>query len=173
MTADRTADRIVVGYVARPHGVRGELRVQTHNPESTTLFDVERVWLGGVERAVKQVRPVPGALLVTLTGIDDRNASEAVVGQSVEVMRGDVSLDEGEVLVADLPGCVVLDRAGRSYGVVASVLHGAQDMLVVHGDDGELLVPMVPELVVEIDVAARRVVVELPEGLPVEPLRRR
>jgi 16S rRNA processing protein RimM len=167
-------DLIAVGYVARAHGVRGELRVHTHDPDSTTLFDVERVFIGGVEREVQSARPAAqGAVLLVVTGVEDRDAAEALKGQAVEVRREDVPLAEGEFLVADLRGCAVFDEGGAALGEIVELLHGPQDLLVIHGDDGERILPLVAELVVSVDVAARRVVVVLPEDLPVEPIRHR
>jgi len=58
--------RLAIGYVARAHGLRGELRVHTHDPESTTLLDVERVWIGAVEHVVEDARPTNGAVAVAV-----------------------------------------------------------------------------------------------------------
>src|SRR5689334_15209733 len=96
--------RITVGYVARPHGVRGELRVQLHDPASTSLYDVARAWFGGQDHAIDSVRPTAGALLVKLDGIDDRDAAAALSGKEIEIDRSAVELEEGEYLLADLPG---------------------------------------------------------------------
>jgi len=163
--------RLGIGYVARAHGLRGELRVHTHDPESTTLLDVERVWIGGVEHVVEDARPTNGAVLLTVPGIEDRDAAEALKGQPVEVAREDVPLDEGEYLLADLPGCEVVDASGVSLGRIVEVMPSAQPILVVHGEGLERLIPVVPDFVHQVDVAARRVIVELPEDLPAEPIR--
>lgn len=165
-------ERLAIGYVARAHGVRGELRVHLHAPGSTVLASADRAWFGGVERRLESVREVQGALLVKLEGVDDRDAAEALRGQAVEVRREDVPLAAGEVLVADLVGCAVVDEAGAPLGEIVDVLHGPQDLLVLHDERVERLLPLVPEFVVSIDVAARRVVVAPPEDLPAEPLSR-
>jgi 16S rRNA processing protein RimM len=163
--------RITVGYVARPHGVRGELRVQLHDPASTSLYDVSRAWFGGQDHAIDSVRPTAGALLVKLDGIDDRDAAAALSGKEIEVDRSAVELEEGEYLLADLPGCAVFDTTGASLGAIVKVWHGPQDLLVIHDDTHERLLPLVPHFVVEVDIAGRRVVVDPPEELPLEPLK--
>ena len=162
--------RVTVGYVARPHGVRGELRVQLHDPASTSLYDVSRAWFGGREMVIDSVRPTSGALLVKLDGVDDRDAAQALAGQAIEIGREDVALEEGEYLLADLPGCEVVDTTGAPLGAIVKVWHGPQDLLVIHDATHERLLPLVPVFVKEVDIEARRVVVDPPEDLPLEPL---
>jgi 16S rRNA processing protein RimM len=163
-------DRIEVGYVARAHGLRGEVRVHLHAAESTVLYDVDEVWVAGRALRVESVRPGTGAVLIALEGVHDRDAAEALRGAKVEVDRAHVPLAEGEYLLADLPGYRVVDAAGSEVGVVAEVMRGAQPILVIHGGGHERLLPAVPEFVRSVDAATRVVVVELPEDLPAEPI---
>jgi 16S rRNA processing protein RimM len=165
------SDRVAIGYVARAHGVRGELRVHLHDPASNTLYDTPRIFVGGRELVVDSVRPTSGALLVKLEGVDDRTRAESLAGQPVEVVRAAIPLEDGEFLVGDLPGCVVVDTAGTSLGTIVSIMHGPQDLLVIHDATHERLLPLVPAFLVEVDLAARRVVVDPPDELPAEPLR--
>ncbi len=158
-------DLIAVGYVARAHGVRGELRVHLHDPSSETLYQVERVFVGGAERRIESARSGPrGAVLLLL---------EALKGQAVEVPRAEIPLEEDEVLLTDLLGFAVVDESGAPLGEVARVQPGAQDLLVLHDRAAgvERLFPLVDELVVELDLDGKRLVVSAPEGLPSEPLR--
>jgi 16S rRNA processing protein RimM len=163
-------DKLEVGYVARAHGVRGEVRVHLHHPASTALDDVGRAWFGGTERKILAARPTSGALLLTLEGVGDRAAAETLRGAAVEVLRSDLPLAEGEYFLADLPGCEVVDAAGAGLGRVVEVTHGAQDILVIHDETHERLLPAVPAFVTRVDLAARRITVDPPEDLPAEPL---
>ncbi len=163
-------ERLEVGYVARPHGLRGEVRVQLHAPDSTVLLEVDSVFVGGRELAVESARAANGAVLLALEGVEDRDAADALRGPKVEVPRDAVPLEEGEYLLADLPGCAVLDSAGNELGTVKEVLAGPQPILVIHGGGRERLLPAVPEFVLAVDAAARRVTVDLPEDLPADPI---
>jgi len=167
-------DKLRIGHVARPHGVGGEIRVQLDDPESTILFHVERVWVGGVEHAVAGARATTGAALLLLEGVDDRDKAAAVRGQAVEVLRTDVPLGEGEFFVSDLIGCEIVDEAGRVLGRGVRLLKGAQDLLVIHDEAAgvERILPVIPEFVRAVDREARRVVVAPPDDLPEEPLGR-
>ena len=165
-------DRLAIGYVARAHGLRGERRVHLHAGESTVLLEVDRGWIGGAPREVTAARATTGAILLSVEGIDDRDAAEALKGQPVEVDRDAVTLEEGEYLLSDLPGFTVVDEQGAEVGRVAEVLPSAQPILVIHDGGGrELMLPAVPAFVLAVDTAARRVTVALPEDLPAEPIR--
>lgn len=161
-----------IGYVARPHGVRGELRVVPHDPASTTLLDVDEIAIGGVAYKVEQARPVKGAILVRLAGLSDRNRAELLRGQPVTVARELIPIDEDEIFVADLVGCAVVREDGSPYGTIAAIETGFQDRLVIHDGEIERLLPLVPAFVVDVDLDAREVVVAPPEELP-ETRRRR
>jgi 16S rRNA processing protein RimM len=162
--------RLEVGYVARAHGLAGEVRVHLHAAESTALLDVDHVYLDGRRVAVESARPTVGAILVRFEGVGDRDAAEALRGHKVEVDREAVALAPGEYLLADLPGCLVVDGAGAEIGTVVEVMAGPQPILVIHGGGRELLLPAVPRFVLEVDTAGRRVIVDLPEDLPAEEL---
>jgi 16S rRNA processing protein RimM len=165
--------RLAIGYVARAHGVRGELRVHVHDPASTTLLSVDTIWIGGVEHAVVSARPTNAAVLIAVDGVDDRDAADALRGQPVEVEREAVPLAQGEFFLADLPGCDVVTVRGEPLGKVDRVIAGAQDVMAIVDATHERLLPIVSAFVVSVDVGARRVVVDPPEDLPADPIRKR
>lgn len=146
--------------------MRGELRVVTHDPESTTLADADEVYLGEVRYEVAHARAVRGAFLLRLAGLTDRNQAEALRGLPVSVDRSLVPLEEGEVFLADLVGCQAVLPDGTPWGEIVAIESGPQDRLVVHHGEMERLLPFVPPFIESIDVEAGRVVVTPPEGLP-------
>lgn len=162
---------IEIGYVARAHGVRGELRVVTHDPASETLADAGEVVIDGRRLAVASARAVPGAWLLALEGVADRNAAEALRGRPVEVDRAAVAVEEGEILLGDLVGCRVELPDGRPWGRVEGIEVGPQDRLIIHDGEVERLLPFVPELVIEVDLDAGRLVADPPEDWPESPIR--
>jgi 16S rRNA processing protein RimM len=158
-----------IGYVARPHGVRGELRVITHDPESTTLLDAGEIEIDRVPYRIEQARQVEGAFLLRLAGVGDRNRAETLRGKRVAVDRKLIPIEEGEVFLADLVGCAVVREDGSPYGTIAAIETGVQDRLVIHDGDVERLLPLVPEFVIDVDLDQGRVVVAPPEDLPESP----
>ena len=163
----------VVGRVARPHGIRGQVIV---NPE--TDFPDERFQPGAevfVNRAgraesipltpvrFQQQRPVIG-----LHGIEDMNAAAALAGAELRVPTDRLAILPPDTFYRhDLIGCAVETRAGAVIGVVDNVegtLGGSR--LVVRATGGaEVLVPLAAEICTVIDPAAKRIVIDPPEGL--------
>lgn len=168
-----TSEPIVVGYVRRAHGVRGAviLRPLSDDPDrfeagSEFLTDdpaTDRVKLTGVQSHKE-------GLLVTLDGIADRSAAERLRGVSLlidPVQRR--RLEDDEYWPDDLIGLAVVDTSGGTVGVVAEVIEGvSQDRLRVAATHAEFDVPFVADIVTAVDIAAGRLVVNLPEGLDLE-----
>jgi 16S rRNA processing protein RimM len=164
------ASRIEVGFVARAHGIRGEICAVPHDPGSTTLSDVTAVWIGGKRYAIAEARDTHKGVLLALEGLTDRTIAEGLRGQPIEVERAELHLEEGDVLLTDLVGCKVQRRDGSPYGEIVGLDLGPQVRLVIHQDGMERLLPLVDELVPTIDLDARLVTVDPPEDLPEEPL---
>jgi len=158
--------RLEIGGIARAHGIKGEVVVHTHDPDSVILGDVETIWVGGVERKILEARGTHRGWLVALEGVETRNDAEALQGKVVEVDRADLDLAEGEVLLDDMIGCKVVLPDGRDWGTIAAVNLGPQDQLVIHDGEIERLLPFVDQFVTKIDIAAGVVTVDPPEGLP-------
>ena len=111
---------------------------------------------------IASVRPHKDRLLVRFEGVDDANAAEAYAGSTLYADRDKLDVGEGEFLDVDLVGCKVVGVDGKDYGKVGAVEHyPASDMLVVNNR----MVPMVHAIVKEIDIAAKRIIVDPPAGL--------
>lgn len=111
---------------------------------------------------LKGVRAHGKRLVLGIDGIDDAEAAQKFTGGTFYAPREAIHLDPGEFLDADLIGCALCDASGRRLGTVRGVGHyPGSDMLVVDGH----LVPLVAAFVREMDVANKRIVVELPPGL--------
>jgi 16S rRNA processing protein RimM len=173
MTEGDASPRIEIGGIARAHGIRGEVVIVTHDPASETIGRVERIYVDGAPRRVLAARGTHRGWLVLLEGVATRTEAEALRGRPVEVDRADLGLEEGDVLLHDLVGCAVRLVDGTPWGVIASidsVPGGLQDRLVIHDGGIERMLPLVDVFVKDIDLDARVVTVDPPEGLPESPL---
>ena len=167
MSKSSNNDRVEIGGIARAHGIRGEVVIVTHDPDDETLAVVDTIYVGGVERKVTGARDTQRGWLVELEGVVTRNDAEALRGQKVEVARDALGLAEDDLLLVDLVGCAVRRADGTPWGTIAAVQAGEmQDLLVIHDGDIERMLPLVDAFVTDIDVAARVVTVDPPEGLP-------
>lgn len=165
MTGEPT---VAVGRIVSPHGVRGELGV-------LVLSEVEGRFAPGAEvllpdgRAlrVRASRPHRGGLLVTFEGVEDRDAAAALAGSVVSVpAASSPPLPEGRWWDHDLMGCAVTTDTGLDLGTVDDVIHSpANDIWSVLGPTGETLIPVLKDLLVSVDVAAKRIVVRAVPGL--------
>lgn len=159
------------GYVARAHGLRGEVAIRTFDPASETLDVVERVRVrtrSGEERdlRIQSVRPTPKENLVRFQGVETRDAAEVLVGSTVLVHREDLEPPaEGEYFLGDLMGLAAVDEAGNALGKVVEIWEtGEVPNLVIRGGKGEeLIVPFADEFVPTVDLDAGRLVVRPPE----------
>ena len=174
-------DLLQIGVICRAHGLRGELRVRLHDPSSQALESLETVYAAGRgEESVADVKGLRelslsstreqtnGEYLVVFDGVNDRNQAESLHGFRLYARRSELApLEEGEFFVSDLVGCTVLLPDGSVLGIASSVAQvPGNDLLVVpRAGRGELLIPIVPALLVEVDVEAGRVVVAPPSGL--------
>ncbi|MBA2544234.1 MAG: 16S rRNA processing protein RimM [Deltaproteobacteria bacterium] len=164
--------RIEIGGVSRAHGIRGEISIVTHDPDSTVLERVDTIWLDGVEHEIAAVRPTPKAWLVMLAGVNTRTEAEAFRGRKVEVAREALELSEDDVLLSDLIGCKVQLADGTPWGEIVAVEADFQNRLVIHDGGVERMLPLVDQLVPNIDLEARLVTVTPPEGMPDSPIVR-
>jgi 16S rRNA processing protein RimM len=163
-----------VGYVARAHGLKGEVAVRTHDSESEVLGEVRRVWLhapagSGVHQIVS-ARRAAREWLLRLSDVDSRETAEALRRATVAVFREDLSAPEeatGEFFQGDLVGLEAVNEEGLSLGKIEAVWNtGPVPNLVVRtAQGGELLVPFADEFVRVVDPEHGRIVLRPPEYL--------
>jgi 16S rRNA processing protein RimM len=164
--------QVVVGRVARAHGVGGEVSVEVRTDEPDLRFAVgNSLATDPPERgplAVRRSRWHSGRLLVAFDEVADRTAAEALRG-TLLVVDSSTSppVGEDEFWDHELADLEVVTTAGEPVGRVDDVLHPAgSDLLVVRRPDGaELLVPFVKAIVPVVDVPGRRIVIDPPDGL--------
>ncbi len=181
-TADSTSSteagrrRVAVGRVAGAHGLRGLIRVRYFTDDASDLEQLRDVLLADEEGdgeqlgfRVEAVRPGrSGEVRMTLAGVRRREAAEALRGRLVWVDTEQLGpAEDGEHWGFELVGCRVEDTEGHPVGRVRDIgSNGAQALLVVETEDGvEHLIPAVREWMPEVDVAARRIVIEVAPGL--------
>jgi len=179
-------DLLLMGVVAKAHGLRGEVVVAAFHDASpawapgTTfaLIAPDRVPQGARDRiaaepartvTVRRARKAPdGRWTLALDGVADRDAADALRGFHLALDPASLPAPEAdEVYHHELPGWDVVDVAGVRRGVVVGVFSGpGGDLLDVDvGDGARVYVPFVGAIVKEIDRSGRRLVIDPPEGL--------
>ena len=168
---------VQVGFVFRPHGIDGELKVNPEYTDDPTRFEgFERLFLGAsphrvVEYAVSSVRYQETkrgtTVILGLESIQDRTDAEAITKMKVFVAENDLELGEDEVYVHDLVGLDVVTDQGDVLGTVVNYQEmPAQDLFVIRRPGhGETMIPAVEDFILEVDVENGRLVVQPIEGL--------
>jgi 16S rRNA processing protein RimM len=169
-----SVELVAVARVAKPRGVKGEVACDllTDFPERFDwLEEVVAVFPTGERRRLK----LGGhwfhgdRVVVKLEGFDSPEAAAALAGCELAVPESEaVELEEGEFYDWQLEGCRVETVEGREVGTVREVLHtgGEAPVLVIRDERGrENLVPLAESICVEIDVEAKLIRVDAPEGL--------
>lgn len=150
MTADER--RVAVGRVGKAHGLDGSFYVDS---ASHPLPEGMSINVGNQARRVARRGGTDERPLVRLEGIDDRDAARALHGEPLLASLDDAPLEEGEWLAEDLVGCEV-----PGLGTVTRVVGAPSCDLLEVGPDA-VLVPLVSDAVKAIDVASRRIDVDL------------
>ncbi len=169
MAPDATA--VAVGELGSPHGLRGQLRLWPHRPGAPSLapgrpilLTRDDAWHAAVIRAIV---PHGRGMLVALDDVDDRTAAARLTGMGVLVRVADLpAVDEGEFYAFELHGFAMVTTDGRTVGTIEDTFStGLNDVWVVRGEGREHLIPIIDDVVREIDRNGRRVVIEPMPGL--------
>jgi 16S rRNA processing protein RimM len=159
-------DRVLLGVVAAPHGIRGLVRIKsyTDNPMAVAAYGPLSDESGRKEYTVEALSAARGAVLARIEGVADRTAAEALRGLRLYVERERLpQTDEREWYEADLIGLSVVGRDGRDWGkVIAFHDFGAGPVMEVSAG---LMLPFTDEAVPEIDIEGGKVLVDPPAGL--------
>jgi 16S rRNA processing protein RimM len=162
-------DLVLVGIFGAAHGVRGEVRLKSYTGDQLAIADYPRLTdeSGKTKFKIVSARPVKDDILVVrVDGVADRTAAEKLTNTSIYMPRADLPpADEDEFYHADLIGLRAETREGALIGTIANVLNfGAGDILDVRPEIGDnLLLPFTKKVVPIVEIANKRVIVDMPE----------
>ncbi|MGA7179099.1 MAG: ribosome maturation factor RimM [Thiobacillaceae bacterium] len=157
--------RIVMGRLGAPFGIKGWIKVQPYTETPDSLFDYH-IWQVGRnenwhEFEVEDAAVHGAGLIAKLAGIDDRNQASDLRGREIAVNREELpETPEDEFYWNDLIGLSVINREGIKLGEVATLMEtGNHDVLVVKGNK-EHLIPFADAYVKQVDLPGRRIEVD-------------
>jgi 16S rRNA processing protein RimM len=168
------SEPVLLARIRRARGIRGEVVIESLGSAPDRFQPGLCVYLAGPgepglgrEAEIEHAWLHNGEIVVRFKGVDTRNAAEELRGLELRIPESErPTLAEGEFYLSDLVGCTMFRTDGSEVGeVVAWHDYGAAPLLEVKQGKGELLVPFTPVFYREVDVANRRIVTELPEGL--------
>jgi len=167
-------DWVVVAKIVRPQGRHGEALAELLTDFPERFAERKRLYLLGSKTAPRAVELErhwlhQGRVVLKFAGVESITDVEALRGLEVAIPRSErAPLEDGAVYLADLIGCVLVDsRAGTEVGRIGDVDResSATPLLVVETASGQVLIPFVKAYRPVIDLDAKRISMELPEGL--------
>jgi 16S rRNA processing protein RimM len=165
-------DFVVIGYVTKPHGVRGALRIEPITDDPQRFNQLAHIFLTLDEQSrhefqINKVQIGPKFVIISLDEITDRNEAEKWKNAYVEIPRDKVvPLPEGQNYYFELIGALVQTKSGEKIGHLVDVLnYPANDVYVVKSELKEILIPVVPDIVVESDAENGTITIDPIEGL--------
>jgi 16S rRNA processing protein RimM len=160
--------QLVVGRIGRAHGVLGEatVQVQTDDPDVRFKVGAKLSLDNGKDLTIRSARWHNQILLLAFDGIIDRNQIEELRDQMISAEVDITSLSPGEYHYQQLLGCQVFLQSNELIGEVDEIVKlPGQDLLSVAKNGKKVLIPMVKKIIISIDVSAKKIVVDPPEGL--------
>ena len=153
------------GKIVNTHGIRGEVKIVPWADSPEFLCGFSTLYLDGKPVNVRSARVHKGNVIAQLEGYDDVNAAMLLKNKVVSICREDAKLPEGTFFLADIIGLDVVDEAGNKLGVLRDILSPSLQQVYVVEGDREILIPAVPEFILETNVADGYIKVRLIEGM--------
>lgn len=160
-----------MGKIVNTHGVKGEIKLYPFSDDLDQFEDFEYFYLEGEGKTkfiIQSTRVHKNMVLVKFKGFDDINKVLELVGKNVYIERKDVPDDGEGHYIVDLIGCEIFDDQGEFVGHLEDVLqNSAQDLYVIRkvSDNQTFYLPVVDAFVKSIDIANRKIIVHLIEGI--------
>jgi 16S rRNA processing protein RimM len=161
---------LAIGFLRRPHGVQGEVIMDLHTDFPERIKTGRKVYVGEKHEVftIGAVRPHADGLLVKIRGFDTPETAGRFRNQWVYVQSSEVpALPEGKYYKHELIGLTVMTDANEKLGILNEVLEtGANDVYVIVKEDGkEILLPAIPDVVLDVNMAEKVMKVHIIEGL--------
>jgi 16S rRNA processing protein RimM len=163
---------LLVGKVIRPHGLDGSLRIRSYAQSAESFLDAGNVFLKSdkdemCECKVSSVKPYKNVFLMRLEGLQSLEEAERYRGADI-LIRKDLleQKDEEEYFWFELIGLEVFLNSGRYLGKLTDIIPtGSNDIYVVKKGRKEVLIPAIYEVVDEIDLENKKIIISEMEGL--------
>jgi 16S rRNA processing protein RimM len=154
---------LLIGKVAKPHGLRGQMKVHSYAASWETFFPGRKVLLGGGEEleewVISEAKVQARSLILKLVGLEDRQQAERLVGFSVYIEEKDLeALPEGEYYWYQLIGSRVYNDRDQFLGIMEGIFGTpAHDIWVIRDREKEILFPAVEDVILSVNKIQREI----------------
>ncbi len=163
----------LIGQITKPHGIKGEVRVSVLTSFPERFFELNNVYLVGPSDEeprlvdINLIREHGSVFIIKFSGVDSRSEAEKLRNWTLELTRDRlIDLPEGVHYIFDLIDSEVITDSGLLLGVVSEVIQlASNDVYVIKGKQGEILIPVTRDIVKEIDTKSKKIIISPIEGL--------
>ncbi len=155
-------ERLVIGEVLKPQGIRGELKIKTYTDFPENVKEFKTVYIDDQPYKILSFRADgKGAAYLGLRGIPDRNAAELFRGKKIEGDREDApELDEGTYYIVDMIGLSCETEEGESLGTLVEITSLSSDIYTIEKAGKKILFPAVNGVVKKVDIPNKKLIVD-------------
>jgi 16S rRNA processing protein RimM len=166
-TSEDSPERLVIGRITSPHGIRGEFRMYIYSHFPDNILQLPEIYIGddSAPRKLTRARLKDNLVIMRVEGITSKEMADELRGELIRIdLEHAAPLEEGEYYHFELIGLAAIDEAGNELGTVSDIIEtGANDVYVIKDAEGkELLIPALEDVVPEIDIEAGKMVVRPP-----------
>ncbi|UCG84150.1 MAG: 16S rRNA processing protein RimM [Dehalococcoidia bacterium] len=160
-------DFLIVGHILAPQGIKGEVKAQVVTDFPDRFAPGEFVYIDGRPLEVEGSRPHKQHLVLKLAAVDTRQDAEELRGRDLCIPRSEIrELPDGEFYAFQLIGLDVFTMEGNHVGRITDIMTTVgNDIYILQGERGEILIPAIEDVVKSIDLDKGRVTIEAIEGL--------
>lgn len=159
---------IEFGKIVNTHGIKGEVKIYSYTDNPSNILKLKKVYIENVEYQVERIRLASNMFILKLKGIDRIEDTENIKNKEIyrEVLKKEKESTE-EFFVRDLIGLDIVDEEENKIGILSDVINtGANDIYIVKREaQKELLLPAIKQVVKNIDIKNKKIVVKVMEGL--------
>lgn len=153
-------NKIEIGAVAKPQGIKGELKIRLFGDGFNTVKDITEAEVDGKVYKVESFRYSGGEeAIIKLKGLDDRNQAELLRRKEVYADRSEIKVEEGRYFVSDVLGCKLYLSSGKELGEIFDIISGNVDYYYVKTSEGTAVFPLIDGVLESVDITEKKVTV--------------
>ncbi len=153
-------NKIEIGAVAKPQGIKGELKIKLFADDFNSVKKITEVEINSALYKVESFKPFGAEeAILKLKGVDDRNFVETLRRCEVYADRSEISVPKGRYFISDVIGSKLYLDSGKEIGEIKDIINGNVDYYYVDTYEGKAVFPLIKELNAQIDIENKKVTV--------------
>lgn len=160
-------NKFEIGQIVNTFGIKGEVKVKPYTDNVEQFKKMKSIYISGKETEIENVKFQKNVVILKLKGVDDMTSAEQLRGSILEVERSNKKLPKDTYYIIDLIGLEVYTDNGQLLGTIKDIYNtGANDIYTVKTEDNkEILLPAISEVVKDIDLENKKIIVHILKGL--------